>query len=136
MNGFGHIAALIVAHSLVGGAAHAATHEVDVFSFAFEPRRLEIERGDRVRWTFRSGNHSSTADGGEWNSGVLPAPAEFVHRFEEVGDFDYHCIPHSFMTGRIAVTPGRWKGWGWPIAGLALAAVAATLAVRRKEPSH
>ena len=108
-------------------------HRVEVVSFAFEPRVLTIEAGDRVEWSFRAAGHSVTAENGEWASGVRDADDSFARRFATPGAFAYFCRPHDFMRGTIAVRPrSRWRAiWFWSLALGAAAAAAAALRARR-----
>ena len=64
---------------------------------------LVIAPGDSVRWVWVSGSHNVVSgnpddpdEGEEFFSGVpVPPPAEFLHTFDEAGDFPYHCELHE-----------------------------------------
>lgn len=82
------------------------THDVTVQNFSFNPQSLSITVGDIVKWTNISGTHNVRANDDSFFSGpAAPAPWEFTHTFNAVGDFPYYCEPHQGMgmTGTIIV---------------------------------
>jgi hypothetical protein len=77
-----------------------------VQNFSFSPQSLTITVGDIVKWTNISGTHNVRANDDSFFSGpAAPAPWEFTHTFNAVGDFPYYCEPHQGigMTGTIIV---------------------------------
>ena len=65
---------------------------------------LRVRPGDRVTWlNCDEDQHTSTADAGQWASGLLSPGDGFTQSFPTVGEFPYHCEPHPFMTGRVVV---------------------------------
>ena len=80
---------------------------VVVRDFAFHPQRVVVPPGGRVVWVNcdepASDAHTSTSDGPEWDSGLLPPGAVWSRRFDGAGSFPYHCEPHPSMTGTVAV---------------------------------
>jgi hypothetical protein len=57
-----------------------------------------------VEWTNQDGvMHTSTSDGGVWDSGLLGQGETFTYTFTLAGDHPYHCTPHPNMTGTITV---------------------------------
>jgi plastocyanin len=99
--------AAVVCLLLVADPADAATHEVLIRNFAFEPPELIVQAGDRVRWTVVSGRHSVTAKDRAFDSDELETGLAFERRFEEPGVFPYFCTPHDFMRATVTVLPGR-----------------------------
>ncbi len=72
--------------------------------FAFGPSEVRVRPGERVTWlNCDEDGHTSTADGGAWESPLLAPGDAFTHTFESPGEFAYHCEPHPFMTGRVIV---------------------------------
>jgi plastocyanin/uncharacterized membrane protein len=81
----------------------------------FDPIGLHVEPGTTVRFEIAAGTHSATAyenripsDASAFDSGVISSGG-FEHTFEELGTYDYYCIPHKSvgMVGRIVVgSPG------------------------------
>ncbi|MEK6760701.1 MAG: cupredoxin family copper-binding protein [Nanoarchaeota archaeon] len=80
-------------------------YNIDVQDFAFQTPELTINVGDTIIWTnFDSVSHTVTSDSGnELNSEYLSTDENFAHTFTEAGTFDYHCIPHPNMKGKIIV---------------------------------
>jgi plastocyanin len=70
----------------------------------YAPSTLTVPVGTTVQW----GNnditaHTSTADGGQWNSNNIAPGQSFTFKFNTAGTYKYHCTIHSFMTGTIVV---------------------------------
>lgn len=69
----------------------------------FEPAEVEIEAGQAVRWVFEGqADHDVVADDGTFVS-ELQRTGEYVHVFDEAGEWPYDCSIHPEMTGRITV---------------------------------
>ncbi len=85
------------------------TTNVQVVSNTFNPDPVTIKAGDTVHWVWGANDHSTTSDGGLWDSGVHNQPFTFDHTFNSPGNFGYHCTQHgspgSGMHGTITVTP-------------------------------
>ncbi len=92
-----------------------------VQDFKFSPAVDTIKVGTTVQWVNDGpSEHSTTSDGGLWNSGGLTPPAgtggysalaaqTFQFTFTQTGTFTYHCMfhpPSSYPTfvGTIVVT--------------------------------
>lgn len=108
---------------LPGPAARAGVWEVAIQDFSFDPPLLQIVEGDSVHWkNFDGVTHTVTSGtncqpNGLFDSGNLPAGAEFGWRFSEIGIYPYFCIPHCAggMTGQVEVlanTPAQQTTWG------------------------
>ncbi len=80
-----------------------------VRDFSFQPTEIRVKQGGKVIWVNCSASgdpaHTSTADGGAWDSPTLPPGATFGRTFDQTGSFPYHCSPHPFMTGTVVVEP-------------------------------
>ena len=77
---------------------------VSLANLAFSPQKLTIAVGTRVTWTNNdSVTHTVTSDDGLFESGNLSLGATFSRTFDQKGTFDYHCVPHPFMTAQIVV---------------------------------
>jgi plastocyanin len=89
--------------------ATAAEVEITATDFRFSPAPQSIAVGDTVIWSFATGGHTTTAQGGQaerWNSGprTTPAGGTFRHTFNRPGRFQYFCVPHAgFMRGIVQV---------------------------------
>ncbi len=90
---------------LVGvGAVVAATRAVAITDFAFSPRTVTINVGDRVRWTNNDAiAHTATATSGAFDTGDLEEGESASVRFTIPGTYRYICTPHPTMTGTIRV---------------------------------
>lgn len=80
---------------------------VFIRDFAFHPQNVSVPAGGRVVFVNcddpGSDSHTSTADGPEWDSGLLSAGMVYSRAFDETGSFPYHCEPHPSMTGTVSV---------------------------------
>jgi plastocyanin len=79
---------------------------VRIVDFAFTPAQVSVAPGGTVTFvncSASSTQHSTTADGGAWNSGLLAQYATFERAFPAAGSFPFHCTPHPFMQGTVTV---------------------------------
>lgn len=104
------------------GVAQAATIDVGVEDFEFDPERVAIRPGDTVRWTNRDDAHTSTSDDqdnqtplgppgvGWWDSGLLSEDQSFSWDFTAAGTFSDWVHTTSEM-GQVvtAPTPGTYS---------------------------
>ncbi len=92
----------------------AATTNVNIVDFGFQPADVTIKVGDSVKWTntgsFTHTSTSGTTTGGArhpdglWDSGSIPPGQTFSHTFTKAGAFPYYCTPHfTVMTGTVTV---------------------------------
>jgi plastocyanin len=67
----------------------------------WKPKRIEIHRGDRVRWRNPTNRvHDVTAWGGNWRFSEVLSPGERVRkRFRSRGTFKFRCARHSGIVG-------------------------------------
>ena len=69
----------------------------------YEPAEVEIAPGQAVRWVFQgSMEHDVVAEDGSFVS-ELQLTGEYVHVFDEAGEFAYDCSIHPEMTGKVTV---------------------------------
>ena len=80
---------------------------VIIRNFAFSPASVNVRAGTKVTWVNcgPAGDeaHTSTADGGAWNSPLLAPGATYTQEFSATGSFPYHCTPHPGMKGTVTV---------------------------------
>jgi plastocyanin len=100
------------------------TVAVNIQDFSFSPAAVSVKVGTTVQWTNRGPSaHTTTSDGGVWNSGNLAGPTStggyaggaspggtFSFKFTTAGTFPYHCSLHPpsvypGFTGTVTVTP-------------------------------
>jgi plastocyanin len=100
---------------LLAANALAATHEVQVFSFDFAPKELQIQPGDTVIWRNSGGSHNVFADDGSFGNQVSASAWSFSRTFTQPGAVGYHCQPHGGpgvgMFGTITVAGGTTPGF-------------------------
>ncbi len=78
--------------------------EVSIHGFAFDPKTLSVQVGDRVRFTNHdSAAHTATADDGSWDTGSLGGGDSDDVAFDQAGTISYKCRFHASMTGTVTV---------------------------------
>lgn len=71
---------------------------------AYAPDDVTVAVGATVTWTNTDTvAHTSTADAGAWNSGIVAPGGQFSRVFETAGTFAYHCTIHPGMVGTVVV---------------------------------
>jgi amicyanin len=94
-------------------AIAAASGSVAIADFSFAPPSVTIDQGDTVTWTNNGPTaHSATANGGEFDSGILKAGQSSSHTFSQAGTYSYFCRPHPFMKGTVVVQAAQTGGGG------------------------
>lgn len=93
------------------GGGGTSGQEVEMVGQSFSPGTIEVEVGTTVTWvnssslvhTVTSGSNGESD--GTFNSGNVSPGEEFTYTFNEVGEFDYFCIPHvnNGMVGTVTV---------------------------------
>lgn len=80
---------------------------VAIENFTFQPDSISVPPGATVTWVNcevpGTEPHTTTADGGAWNSTDINPGQRFSHTFPAQGAFPYHCTPHPFMLGKVVV---------------------------------
>ncbi len=80
---------------------------VVIRDFTFSPATVRVRPGTKVTWVNCGAqgeeSHTSTADGGAWDSPLLAPGATFTHEYAAAGSFPYHCTPHPGMRGIVTV---------------------------------
>jgi plastocyanin len=102
-----------------GGSAPAPsdTGVVRVLDDAFSPGIINVTVGGSVTWNNVSREHTVTAADDSFDSGVIDAGQDFSHTFDAAGTFDYLCMIHTDMTGRVVVGGGGDGATGGSSAG-------------------
>jgi alcohol dehydrogenase (cytochrome c) len=92
-----------------------STDHVAIIDFAFEPATIIIPPGTTVTWTNTGAQpHSATSTVSETNpvtfdSDILDPGQSYSFTFEKPGTYDYFCVPHPFMRGKVIVDPNAPK---------------------------
>ncbi|HEX6945844.1 MAG TPA: plastocyanin/azurin family copper-binding protein [Acidimicrobiia bacterium] len=69
---------------------------------------LTIEKGTTVTWVNEDPGqmHTVTAVDGSFDSGFLNTGDRWSFTFDEVGEFEYFCMPHPWMRAKVVVVEG------------------------------
>jgi plastocyanin/methionine-rich copper-binding protein CopC len=84
----------------------AASVNVNIVDFKFDPAVITITTGTKVTWTEvgpTEHNTVSKADPPLWDSPILQIGDTFSYVFNEAGTFDYWCTIHPEMLGTVVV---------------------------------
>lgn len=99
--------------SLISLVSGAKDYTVVMKSISYDPKEIEIKRGDKILWVNKAyTEHSATSyenekSNSKFDTGLIaPKGISKTIEFKEAGTFDYHCLVHGkTMTGKIKVTP-------------------------------
>ncbi len=112
------------ARPTVGAApAAAATIEIAIREFAYDPPMTVIAPGTTVRWTNYDGpKHTVTGTGTatDIRSPLLGQGESFEYTFTQPGIYAYKCSPHPYMVAQVEVR-GTPTGTGFEARGAILA---------------
>lgn len=85
-------------------AAAGGPRTVRIADFAYQPGRVVVRRGTRVRWVNRDvANHTVTFEGGPGDLGNLDRGQRRGTRFTRAGTYRYVCQYHPNMHGTVVV---------------------------------
>ncbi len=100
------LAALAVAPlALIASRASAATHQITIAGFAFQPAALAIAVGDTVTFTNTDGApHSAKAADGTFDTGRIDRNGIASITITTTGAHDFGCAFHPSMTGTITAS--------------------------------
>ncbi|MFN8594511.1 MAG: PQQ-dependent dehydrogenase, methanol/ethanol family [Thermomicrobiales bacterium] len=96
-------------------ASAVSVNQVNIVDFAFNPGTIIVPPGTTVTWTNTGAQpHSATSTVSETNpvsfdSGILNPGQSFSFTFDKPGTYDYFCVPHPFMRGKVIVDPNAPK---------------------------
>lgn len=80
----------------------------------YVPAEVQVSPGSTVKWTNEDNTIHTVTEGGapaeattssepQFDSGFIQAGGTFEQTFAEVGEVDYYCTLHPWMTGKITV---------------------------------
>jgi plastocyanin len=82
----------------------AASKEIKIDNFSFEPQMVTVPVGATVTWINRDDiPHTSVSADGLFKSKVMDTDEKFSHTFTKAGTYPYYCTIHPKMTGQIVV---------------------------------
>lgn len=94
--------------AVLGGATPAPaaggefTTRAKIVDEAFQPKRIEIGQGTRVKWKNTGDEtHTVTSNTGLFDSGDIPPGETFARKFKDTGVFKFHCEVHPEMRGKV-----------------------------------
>jgi plastocyanin len=86
--------------------AASGSIDIQMKSFAFNPKEVTVKAGTKVTWTnMDSAGHDVKAADGSWGSDTLNNGQTYSKVFDKEGTYPYVCTFHSGMAGTIVVTP-------------------------------
>lgn len=110
-------------------ASSSGQAQVVIANFAYLPAQLTVPAGTTVTWVNKDAvGHAVTegkpespkpasqrvfdsSHGGEGASAVVIQPGQsWSFTFTIPGEYDYYCLPHTYMRGHITVTPSGTSG--------------------------
>lgn len=82
----------------------SSNRRITISGFAFAPAALEVSAGEAVTWINDDGApHSVVVTNGSASDTLMPGRS-YSATFDHVGDYDYLCGIHPYMSGKIVVT--------------------------------
>ncbi len=98
------LANVALGYAGMGGntSSPSATATIEITDFSFYPSEVVIARGGTVTWKQRD-YVAHTVTSAEFNSGELSQGQTFSHTFNEVGTYEYRCMQHPSMSGKVIV---------------------------------
>ena len=104
----GAIAPLVAIAIAAASPARAATIEVKIDNFTFNPKQVTVKAGDTVTWVNHDDiPHTVTSKTLVFRSKALDTDDRFSFTFTAPGSFDYFCSLHPMMTGTIVVEAAK-----------------------------
>lgn len=84
--------------------AEGTASNQDCADQCFVPSTVHVAVGGTITWkNADSAAHTATESAGIFDSSIVMAGGEFSHTFAEAGEFDYICIVHPWMKGKVIV---------------------------------
>lgn len=86
------------------GPSSTVIHDVRITKFKFEPAKLEVKPGDKVRWTNDDlSPHTATAKDKSWDTkGIKKGQSKTVDVTDGMAT-DYFCIYHPAMRAKLVL---------------------------------
>ena len=87
-----------------GGGGGTSPNTISMSYNAFTPVSITISANTTITWKNNDTvTHTSTSDGGVWNTGDIAPGTSKSFTFTTTGTFPYHCVYHSGMVGTVIV---------------------------------
>ena len=109
-----HLSRILAFGAMIGVAlaapARAATVEVKIDNFTFNPQQVTVNGGDTVTWVNHDDiPHTVTSKTFIFKSKAMDTDDKFSFTFATPGSFPYFCALHPHMTGTIVVEAAARK---------------------------
>jgi plastocyanin len=89
-------------------AAAANSAAVRIDNFNFTPPTLVVAPGTTVTWTNADDSpHTVREKDGKFKSTALDTDDTFSQTFTALGEYEYFCSIHPYMTAKIVVKPAK-----------------------------
>ena len=86
----------------MAAASGEFTTRAKIVDYAFQPKRIEIGQGTRVKWkNIGDEAHTVTSNTGLFDSGDIAPGETFAKLFKQTGVFKFHCEIHPDMRGKV-----------------------------------
>jgi plastocyanin len=86
------------------GGTGPGANEVWMQGSVFNPETITVTAGTTIKWINKDGViHTVTSNTGLFDSGNVAANGTYSLKFANSGTFQYHCILHLPMTGKVVV---------------------------------
>ncbi|MFY9457676.1 MAG: copper-containing nitrite reductase [Candidatus Spechtbacterales bacterium] len=83
----------------------ASNYDEDL-SNDYSPNVIAVSVGTTVTWMNDDNTvHTVTAKDGGFDSGLFSKGQSFSYTFTKAGEYEYYCLPHPWMKGKIVVNP-------------------------------
>ena len=106
----GAMAGLVAAFIAAASPALAATIDVKIDNFTFNPQQITVKTGDTVTWTNHDDiPHTVTSKTMVFRSKAMDTDDKFSFTFATPGKYDYFCSLHPHMTGLIVIEASAGK---------------------------
>jgi amicyanin len=85
-------------------STNGATAAVVIENYLYTPETLTVKAGTTVTWTNKdSVSHTVTTKATLFDSGLLGKDKSYSYTFTQKGSYEYYCIPHPYMVGKVIV---------------------------------
>jgi plastocyanin len=95
------LAASLLATTALGSSSKAV-HSVSAGDNFFDPAKVSIGAGEKVKWTNDGSNDHTVKFKGEKNEVIAPGETT-AKKFNQTGRFPYRCTIHAGMDGKVVV---------------------------------
>ena len=97
-------AALLLSSGTSRAAPAADIVQVDIVNFAYQQPTLSVPAGTTVVWTnLDPVEHTVTDFDHSYDSGPFGTNLTFSKSYDTPGVYEYYCVPHPTMIGRVEV---------------------------------